>query len=112
MMNLLATTGPNLGPALQPVYSILSVLLPILLGLIFVIGMFVCVSLGIAYAKSDENGTHEKAKKDLVNAIIGFVLIFVLIGVLYLVRTPLLEWISSITNDYQFEDTFVRIVRK
>ncbi len=94
MYNLLAN-GPDMTNAVQPVYDFVSVLLPILLGLIFLIGMFKCISLGIAFSKSDENGTHEKAKKDLINAIVGFSLIFVLILVLFLLREPIITWISG-----------------
>lgn len=100
----LLSAGPQLESSLQPVYDVVSVVLPIVLGIIFVIGMFKCISLGIAYGKSDENGTHEKAKKDLINAIVGFAIIFVAIGVLYLLREPLIEWIAGLTNDYTFSD--------
>lgn len=104
LTTLLATSGPQLEQAIKPVYDIVGVILPIVLGIIFVVGMFRCISLGIAYGKSDENGTHEKAKKDLVNAVVGFVVIFVLIGVLYLVREPLIEWIAGLTGDFNFAD--------
>lgn len=104
LTTLLATSGPNLDSAIKPVYDIVGVVLPILLGIVFAIGMFKCITLGIAFSKSDENGTHEKAKKDLINAIVGFVIIFVLIGVLYLVREPLIEWIASLTGDWNFSE--------
>ena len=94
MYNLMANlTG--IDETVQPIYDIVGVILPIVLGIIFLIGTFKCISLGIAFSKSDENGTHEKAKKDLINAIIGFVLIFVLILVLYLLREPLINWIAG-----------------
>lgn len=87
---------------LESVYDVVGVILPICLTVVFAIGSFKCISLGIAFAKSDENGTHEKAKKDLINAIVGFVLIFVLILALYLLREPILEWIADMTNDWDF----------
>lgn len=87
---------------LDSVYDVVGVVLPIVLTIVFCMGTFKCVSLGIAFAKSDENGTHEKAKKDLINAIIGFVLIFVLILALYLLREPILEWIADMTGDWDF----------
>lgn len=101
MYNLLAG-GPNLAPAVQPVYDVVSVVLPIVLGIIFLVGVFKCISLGIAFSKSDENGTHEKAKKDLINAIIGFVLIFVLVAVMYLLRDIIIEWISGFIPSEQY----------
>lgn len=98
--NLLATSGPNLDSAVQPVWQIICTALPILLSLVCIFGIFKCVSLGIAYSKSDENGTHEKAKKDLINAIVGFALIFVLAAVLWIVREPMMTWLSNLTNDF------------
>lgn len=85
---------------MQPVWQIVGTVIPILLSLVCVLGIFKCVSLGIAFSKSDENGTHEKAKKDLINAIIGFGLIFVLTAVLWFVREPMIEWLSGLTGDF------------
>lgn len=99
---LLAGSGPNIEQAMSPVYTFFSVVMPILLGVVFLIGTIKCISLGIAYSKSDENGTHEKAKKDLINAIVGFVIIFVLIGVMYLLKTPIIEWLEGITDSWDF----------
>lgn len=96
--NLLTGTGPNIEQAVSPVYSIVSTVLPILLGIVFLVGTFRCIALGIAFAKSDENGSHEKAKKDLIFACIGFFLIFVLIAVMYGLKAPLIEWLEGLTN--------------
>ena len=90
MYNLLAG-GPNLAPAVQPVYDVVSVVLPIVLGIIFLVGVFKCISLGIAFSK-----------KDLINAIIGFVLIFVLVAVMYLLRDIIIEWISGFIPSEQY----------
>lgn len=96
----LANSGPNLTNALNPVWQIVCTIIPLLLSVVSVFGIFKCVSLGLAYARSDENGTHEKAKKDLINAIVGFTLIFVLTAVLWAVRAPMIEWLSSMTNEF------------
>ena len=55
------------------------ILVSIALSLVGSIGTIYCIILGTKLAKSDEGGSREKAKKDLVGAIIGFVSIFVLI---------------------------------
>lgn len=102
---LLATgAGPDIDGAVSPIYNIVSVALPVLLGLIFLIGVFKCISLGIAFSKSDENGTHEKAKKDLINGIVGFSLIFILVGVMYLLKDPLISWLEGITGSWDFNN--------
>ncbi len=67
---------------LEPVFEIISVVVPVLLLLIGSIGSIWCIVLGVKYAKAEDPQEHEKAKKSLVNAVVGFVLIFVLLIVL------------------------------
>ena len=47
------------------------------------------------YAKADDQQEHEKAKKGLVNAIVGFVLIFVLLIMLNIGTNVLTDWWSG-----------------
>jgi len=63
--------------------------------LIGTIGTIYCVVLGVKLAKSDEAGSREKAKKDLIGAIIGFVSIFVLILGLKILMPILQDWVST-----------------
>jgi hypothetical protein len=51
--------------------------------------------LGARLAKSDESGSRERAKKDLVGAIFGFVIIFVLIIGLKIAMPILQDWVQS-----------------
>ena len=51
--------------------------------------------LGVKLAKADEAGSREKAKKDLIGAIIGFVVIFVLIAGLKILMPILQDWVGS-----------------
>ena len=59
------------------------------------IGMIYCIVLGIKVAKADEAGSREKAKKDLIGAIIGFVTIFVLIVALKIAMPILQDWVGT-----------------
>ena len=54
--------------------------------------------LGVKFAKAEEPQEREKAKSHLKNAIIGFVLIFVLILALNLSMEPLIAWVENNTN--------------
>lgn len=47
------------------------------------------------FNESDEAGSREKAKKDLIGAIIGFVVIFVLIVGLKVLMPILQDWVST-----------------
>jgi hypothetical protein len=53
------------------------------------------VFLGIKIAKSDEQNSREKAKKDLLGAVVGFALIFVLIVALRIAMPILQEWVKT-----------------
>ena len=59
------------------------------------LGSLYCVILGVKYAKAEEPQEHEKAKTHLKNAIIGFVLIFVLVVALRLSVGPLTTWMNN-----------------
>ena len=103
LMNLFNANGPEISKSIDPVFQVLQVALPVALAIVGVIGVIKCIALGMAFAKSDENGTHEKAKKDLINAIIGFLLIFVLIGIMWLLLEPMATWLAdTVGNDWDF----------
>ncbi len=78
-----------------PVVSLLNSILGPMLAIVFAIGSLYCVILGVKYAKAEEPQDREKAKGALKNAIIGFVLIFVLILALNLLKGPMVEWVNS-----------------
>ena len=92
-MNMLGAI--NFSPVLEPVMEVLNAILWPLIALIGAIGTIYCIVLGVKLAKSDEAGSREKAKKDLIGAIIGFVSIFVLILGLKILMPILQDWVSS-----------------
>ena len=75
--------------------ELLNAILRPMLVVVFAAGTLYCVVLGVKYAKAEEPQDREKAKGALKNAIIGFVLIFVLILALNLLKDPLIAWIES-----------------
>ena len=78
-----------------PVVSLLNSLLGPLLAIVGAVGALYCVLLGVKYAKAEEPQDREKAKAHLKNAIIGFVLIFVLILALNLLMPIMKRWVNS-----------------
>ncbi len=82
----------DLKSIIQPVLDICDTLVPIMLMVVGAVGALWCILLGVKYAKADDPQEHEKAKKGLVNAIIGFVLIFVLLIMLNIGTNVLTEW--------------------
>jgi hypothetical protein len=82
----------DLNTIIQPVLDLCHTLVPIMLAVVGAVGALWCILLGVKYAKADDPQEHEKAKKGLVNAIVGFVLIFVLLIMLNIGTSVLTEW--------------------
>ena len=76
----------------QPVIELIYSMLGPLLGIVGAAGAIYCVILGVKFAKAEEPQDREKAKGALKNAIIGFILIFVLILALRLLMPSLVGW--------------------
>ena len=78
-----------------PVEDLIKKLTAPLLGVVGALGSVFCIILGVKFAKAEEPQEREKAKAHLKNAIIGFVLIFVLLLVLNRSITPLTNWVTQ-----------------
>jgi hypothetical protein len=85
----------NFSPVIQPVLEVLNAILWPVIAVVGSAGAIYCVFLGIKIAKSDEQNSREKAKKDLLGAVIGFALIFVLIVALKIAMPILQDWVKA-----------------
>ena len=90
--------GANLDGAVKPIVALVNSMMGPALALVGAIGSLYCVLLGVKFAKAEEPQEREKAKSHLKNAIIGFVLIFVLILALNLSMEPLIAWVENNTS--------------
>lgn len=89
-------TKPN--PFLEiadPIVKLIENLFAPTMAIVVAAGTLYCIVLGVKFAKAEEPQEHEKAKTHLKNAIIGFVLIFVLVVALRLSVGPLTTWMNS-----------------
>lgn len=82
----------DMNSIIQPILDLCRTLVPVMLGIVGAVGSLWCILLGVKYAKADDPQEHEKAKKGLINAITGFVLIFVLLIMLSIGTNVLTEW--------------------
>ena len=78
-----------------PIVSLLNSLMAPLLAIVGAAGALYCVVLGVKFAKAEEPQDREKAKGALKNAVIGFVLIFVLILALNLLMPEMIKWVNK-----------------
>ena len=92
-------TSTALDTAVQPVANLIYALLNPALVIVGAVGSLYCVILGVKYAKCEEPQEREKAKGALKNAVIGFLLIFVLMVALVVVTPSLKSWVDSTVNN-------------
>jgi threonine/homoserine/homoserine lactone efflux protein len=85
----------NFSPIIQPILEVLNAILWPTIAVVGSAGAIYCVFLGIKIAKSDEQNSREKAKKDLLGAVIGFALIFILIVALKIAMPILQDWVRA-----------------
>lgn len=88
---------PDFEKVSQPIVELIKNLLSPIIAIVGALGSIYCVFLGVKFAKAEEPQDREKAKSHLKNAIIGFVLIFVLMLVLRLTIDPLTKWATKTT---------------
>lgn len=77
---------------LKPVTDLLDTAIPPLLALVAAIGAIYCVLLGAKLAKAEEPQDREKAKSALKNALVGFLLIFILLAALKIAMPMMTSW--------------------
>lgn len=91
---MLTTTNP-FDTVTSPIIDLINMALTPALGLVGALGAIYCVLLGAKLAKAEEPQDREKAKNALKNAIIGFLLIFVLLVALKLGMGAMSSWMQS-----------------
>ena len=85
----------NLEDVTRPIEGLVKQVFNVAISLVTVIGAIYCISLGVKFARAEEPQEREKAKTHLKNAIIGYVLIFILVVALRLGTPRLLHWMDS-----------------
>ena len=78
-----------------PIINLLNMVLGPALAIVGALGAIFCVILGVKYAKAEEPQDREKAKHALRNAVVGFVLIFVLLVALKIGLPAMTKWYEN-----------------
>ena len=72
-MNTIVLTDVDFHPVIQPILEILDAILWPAITIVVAVGTIYCIFLGVKISKADEQNSREKAKKDLIGAVIGFI---------------------------------------
>ena len=94
IMLLSGATNP-FATAAKPITELINMATGPILAIVVSLGAIYSIFLGVKLAQAEEPQDKQKAKGQLKNAIIGFLLIFVLIVVLKVATGPLLDWVNS-----------------
>ena len=97
MMFLAASSGAEnpFEKMTNPIINLLDMILGPALAVVGALGAVFCIILGVKFAKAEEPQDREKAKHGLRNAIIGFVLIFVLLVGLKIGLPAMEQWATT-----------------
>ena len=75
-----------------PIVGLINAVMGPAIAIVGAVGAIYCIGLGIKFAKAEEQQDREKAKGALKNAIIGFLLIFVLLVALNIAIPIMTQW--------------------
>lgn len=94
-MSLFSYLGGSGEGVLNPIYEGLTLVGPYALSIVAVLSVFYGIFLGVKYAQAEDEATKANMQKTLINFVIGAITIWVLLAVLYAIRKPLGQWITS-----------------
>lgn len=94
-----AATNTNVFDAVvKPIVDLIDMAVTPAIALVASIGAIYCIILGAKLAKAEEPQDREKAKGSLKNAIIGFLLIFILLAALKISVPIMQNWYQNVDN--------------
>ncbi len=102
-----ATIDEVINASYNTFIGIVNIILPILMTVLLVLGMFYGIQIGVKYAKAEEDDEKKKAKGQLINVVVGVVIAIVFIAIIEIILnmdfveklfTPLSEKTSSVVN--------------
>ena len=100
----LATEGEaatSFAKVVSQIASFLNMLLKPILILVISAGTIYAVVLGVNFARAETSDKREEAKKRLINAIIGIVIIFVLLLLLQILVANMDSILNAVTPKYE-----------
>ena len=71
--------------AYEAFIKIVNIVLPVLMSVILVLGMFYGIQLGVKYAKAEEDDDKKKARGQLINVIVGCLIAILFVAIVEIV---------------------------
>lgn len=71
--------------AFESFTNIVNIILPVLMSVLLVVGMFFGIQLGVKYAKAEEEDDKKKARGQLINVIVGVLIAIVFVAIVQIV---------------------------
>ena len=106
-LNILALLAANeediVTSAFERFIGIVNIVLPVLMSVMLVLGMFYGITLGIKYAKAEEDDEKKKAKGQLINVIVGVLIAIVFVAVIQIVLNG--NYVEKLFKDTSSEYT-------
>lgn len=65
--------------------GIVNIVLPVLMSVLLVIGMFFGIQLGVKYARAEEDDEKKKARGSLINVIVGVLIAILFIAIVEII---------------------------
>ena len=93
LYSLLAATDQEIQSATETIFSsaydtfigIVDVVLPMIIGVLVALAIILGIKVGITFARAEDDEGKKKAKAQLVNLLIGFIVAIVITSVIFIV---------------------------
>lgn len=95
MLLTTSQNGVDISKVTSPIIELVKSFAGPIIGVVGALGIIYCILLGVKLAKAEEPQDREKAKGALKNAIIGFILIFVLVVALTQFLPLMATWMGK-----------------
>lgn len=81
--------------------DIVNIILPVLMSVLLVIGMFFGIQLGVKYAKAEEDDDKKKARGQLINVIVGVLIAVIFVAIVQVVLNQ--DFVADLFWDAQYQ---------
>ena len=76
--------------------GIVNIVLPVLMSILLVLGMFYGITIGVKYAKAEEDDEKKKTRGQLINVIVGVLIAIIFVAVIQIVLNG--DYVKSMFN--------------